>query len=162
VQDFVERMIVALVEAKVDFIVVGGISAVLQGAPIVTQDLDVCYRRSPENLVRLARALAPLRPRLRGLPEGIPNLFDERSLQMGTNFTLEIENENLDLLAEMSGLGGYDQVVNQADLMELAGQPVKVLALRDLIHTKRAAGRPKDLAVLPVLEATLREKQEPS
>jgi hypothetical protein len=102
VQNFIERIIVTLADAQTEFVVVGGVSAVLHGVPIVTQDLDICYRRSPENLVRLAAALGPLNPRLRGLPPDLPARFDEHSLQQGTNFTLEVESENLDLLAEMT------------------------------------------------------------
>ncbi|MFI5459562.1 MAG: hypothetical protein ACHRXM_29410 [Isosphaerales bacterium] len=55
----------------------------------------------------------------------------------------------------MSAIGGYDAIVGRAVEMDVAGHTVKVLALEDLIRTKRAAGRAKDLAVLPVLEATL-------
>jgi len=160
VQNFPERVVSALSSGKVEFIVVGGVSAVLQGAPIVTRDLDLCYRRTSDNLSRLAEALAPFQLRLRGLPEGVPNMFDERSLQFGMNFTLEAEDESLDLLGEMSAIGGYDAIVGRAIEMEVAGHTVKVLALPDLIRTKRAAGRPKDLAVLPVLEATLQMLQD--
>ncbi len=159
-QNFPERIVSALSSSKVEFIVVGGVSAVLQGAPIVTRDLDVCYRRTSDNLSRLAEALAPFQLRLRGLPEGVPNNFDERSLQFGMNFTLEAEDDSLDLLGEMSAIGGYDAIVGRAIEMEVAGHTVKVLALPDLIRTKRAAGRPKDLAVLPVLEATLQMLQD--
>ena len=77
-QNFPERVVSALSSGKVEFIVVGGVSAVLQGAPIVTRDLDLCYRRTSDNLSRLAEALAPFQLRLRGLPEGLPNIFDER------------------------------------------------------------------------------------
>lgn len=157
-QNFTERVVSALSSGKVDFIVVGGVSAVLHGVPIVTRDLDVCYRRESGNLSRLALALFTFQLRLRGLPEGVPNVFDERSLQLGTNFTLEAEDESLDLLGEMSALGGYDAIVDRA--IEMEGHTVKVLALEDLIRTKRAAGRPKDLAVLPALEATLQMLQE--
>jgi hypothetical protein len=69
VQNFPERVVSALSSGKVEFIVVGGVSAVLQGAPIVTRDLDLCYRRTSDNLSRLAEALAPFPLRLRGLPE---------------------------------------------------------------------------------------------
>ena len=55
----------------------------------------------------------------------------------------------------MSEIGGYDDIITNADEMDIAGYTVKVLSLADLIRTKRAAGRPKDLAVIPVLEATL-------
>lgn len=100
-----------------------------------------------------------MRPRLRGLPPGLPNVFDERSLQLGSNFTLEIEDEGLDLLGTMSGLGGFDQIVDRVEEIDVAGQRVKVLRLSDLIKTKRAAGRPKDIAVLPILEATLLQEE---
>jgi hypothetical protein len=160
VQNFTERVVSALSSGKVEFIVVGGVSALLQGAPIVTRDLDLCYRRTRDNLRRLAEALSPFPLRLRGVPEGVPNVFDERSLQFGMNFTLEVEDESLDLLGEMSAIGGYDAIVGRAVEMDVAGHTVKVLALEDLIRTKRAAGRAKDLAVLPVLEATLQMLHE--
>ncbi|HUG70266.1 MAG TPA: hypothetical protein VMM76_21125 [Pirellulaceae bacterium] len=158
-QDFAETIITKLAQAQVEFVVVGGISAVLQGAPIVTRDLDICYSRSSDNLRRLAAALEPFKPQLRDLPAGVPNIFDLRSLEMGANFTLEVEGQALDLLAIMSEIGGYDDILDNADEMEVAGHQVRVLALADLIRTKRAAGRPKDLAVIPTLEATLEMQQ---
>jgi len=154
-QSFVERVLEALTQGGVEFVVVGGVSAVLQGVPVVTQDLDVCYRRTPDNVRRLARALEPFHPKLRGLPEGLPHVVDERALGLGTNFTLDLDGEDLDLLAEMSGIGGYDEVAPGALELSVNGRSVKVLSLDRLIATKRAAGRAKDLAVLPLLEATL-------
>ncbi len=158
-QDFSEKVIKLLTQAQVEFVVVGGVSAVLQGAPIVTKDMDVCYRRTPENIARLATALAPLQPRLRGFPPDLPHIFDERSILLGSNFTLLVGNEELDLLGVMSGLGGYEAVVGQADEMLVSDCRVKVLSLAQLIITKEAAGRPKDLAVIPTLRATLEMQQ---
>jgi predicted nucleotidyltransferase len=115
------------------------------------------------NLTRMAVALEPFQLRLRGLPEGVPNAFDRRSLEFGTNYTLVLQDgEEFDLLGEMSAIGGYDAIVGRAIEMDVAGHTVKVLALEDLIRTKRAAARPKDLAALPVLEATLQMLQEKS
>jgi predicted nucleotidyltransferase len=158
-QGFVKDMILRLADAHVEFVVVGGVSAVLQGAPITTADLDVCYRRTPENIAQLARVLAPLNPRMRGFPPDLPFVFDERSIQLGSNFTLEIGDESFDLLGVMSAIGGYEDVVGQALDLELDGHRVKVLSLEQLIATKTAAGRPKDLAVIPVLRATLELQQ---
>jgi len=142
-------------------VIVGGLSAVLHGAPIVTQDLDVCYRRTPENLTRIAEALAPFDLRLRDLPEGVPDTFDRRALDFGTNFTLALQDgEEFDLLGEMTAIGGYDEIIGRTVEMEVAGQPVDVLSLEDLIRTKRAASRPRDLAALPILEATLQRLRE--
>ncbi len=149
-QNFVERILEALTLAGVEFVVVGGVSAVLQGVPVVTQDLDLCYRRTPDNVRRLAAALRSFHPKLRGLPEGVPNVVDERTFQMGTNFTLDLEGEDLDLLAEMSGIGGYDDVVPTVVELEIDGRPVRVLPLERLIATKRAAGRTKDSRDAPI------------
>jgi predicted nucleotidyltransferase len=60
----------------------------------------------------------------------------------------------------MIAIGNYEQLLNQIDDFDVAGHTVKVLRLEDLIKTKRAAGRPKDVAVLPILEATLKMKQQ--
>jgi hypothetical protein len=158
-QNFVKETILRLARAQVEFVVVGGISAVLQGVPVVTVDLDICYRRNPANLKRLAQAIAPLKPRLRGLPPDLPGTVDERTLAFGTNFTLEIGDEALDLLAEMSGIGGYEQILPQVEEVLVEGVPIKVLGLPQLIATKQAAGRPKDIAALPLLRAALELKQ---
>lgn len=159
-QNFVKDTILRLARDQVEFVVVGGISAVLQGVPVVTVDLDLCYRRTPENLRRLAQSLLPLQPRLRGLPPDLPFVFDERALSLGTNFTLQLGDESLDLLAEMSGIGGYDQILPHVDEVSIEGVAVKVLSLEQLIATKQAAGRAKDLATLPLLKAALELKQQ--
>jgi hypothetical protein len=160
VPNFVEEIIARLTQAQVEFVVVGGMSAVLQGVPIVTRDLDLCYHRTPVNISRLATALAPFKPRLRGLPPDLPSLFDEHYLQQGTNVTLLLGNEEVDLLAEMSGIGGYEQIIGQAEEMTVGATVVKVLSLVQLIATKEAAARAKDLAVVPLLKATLEFKQQ--
>ncbi len=151
-ESFFERVLRRLVENEVEFLVVGGMAAVLQGAPIVTQDLDVCYRRTRSNVDRLAKSLDPFAIALR-TPQGpLPIRLDAQFLWNGCNFTLTADGEDLDLLGEMSGLGGYDQVFGHAPMCELLGMKFSLLALSDLIITKTAAGRPKDLAVLPLLE----------
>ncbi len=78
----------ALVEARVRFIIVGGAAATAHGAARLTQDLDVVYDRHPENLERLAVALAPHEPYLRGAPGGLPFRLDVETLRRGLNFTL--------------------------------------------------------------------------
>ncbi len=159
VAGFPEAMIGRLTEAQVEFVIVGGVSAVLQGAEVTTRDLDLCYRRTPANIARLVNALAPLSPRPRGFPPELPFVFDERTVQMGSNFTLEIGNESLDLLGDMSAIGGYEQVIDQTLTLPFGGYQVRVLPLSLLIATKEAAGRTKDIAVLPELRAALERKR---
>lgn len=160
IPNFVEDIVGRLQDAGVEFIVVGGVSAILQGAATTTRDLDICYRRTSDNILRLVAALKPLHPRPRGFPPDLPFAFDERTLQLGSNFTLEIGPESLDLLGEMSAIGGYDQVIGGVLDAPIGNRTVKTLSLEQLIATKTAAGRTKDLAVLPELQATLERKRQ--
>ena len=157
---FAKDMIVRLAQGQVEFVVVGGVSAILQGAEVTTLDLDICYRRTPENVARLAKVLAPLQPCLRGLPPDLPSIFDERTLQLGCNFTLLIGTESVDLLGIRSAIGGYEQIIGDAKEIIIDSYPVKLLSLTHLIATKEAAGRTKDRAALPLLRAALETKQQ--
>lgn len=65
-------LIGALADAGVEYIIVGGLAATIHGSTRLTQDIDIVYARSEDNLERLERALAPLAPYLRGAPEGLP------------------------------------------------------------------------------------------
>ncbi len=67
-----ERLLTALVSGGVEFIIIGGMAATGHGSAHVTVDLDIVYRRTPENMSRLAEALSPLQPYLRGAPPGLP------------------------------------------------------------------------------------------
>jgi hypothetical protein len=82
-----ERLLRVLTESGVEFVVIDGVAMVLRGSSRVTIDLDLCYARDRENLRRLADALAPYSPRLRGTPPELPFLWDERTLASGLNFT---------------------------------------------------------------------------
>lgn len=112
-----------------------------------TGRLHVVYERSAENLERLARALAPYEPYLRGVPEGLPFRLDPETLRRGLNFTLRSK------LGEIVGGGGYAALEPHAVAMELFGVRCLVLGLDKLIEVKRAAGRPKDLETLAELVA---------
>jgi len=158
----VEQLLKALVESGAKFVVVGAYAAIAQGASLRTDDLDICYERAPENYKRIIRALAPFRPRLRDLPEGLNAPFDEQSLVQGTNFTLATDAGNLDLLGELSSVGGYRQIVGDATTVELGGViSYKVASLKTIIRSKEAADRPKDRATLPELRAlrTLKDRE---
>ena len=82
------RLLAALTNAGVEFIVIGGFAATAHGSAFVTVDLDVVYARARENVARLARALEPLGPYLRGAPAGLPFTFDAETISRGLNFTL--------------------------------------------------------------------------
>jgi predicted nucleotidyltransferase len=147
-----------LSEAKVNFIVVGAYAAVLQGSAQVTRDIDICYERTPENMNRLFAALRPYHPRLRGAPAGLPFVLDERTLSQGMNFTFESDFGDIGLLGELSGVGQFPALARDAVSIDLDGAKIRVASLDAVIRSKRAAGRAKDLNVLPELEA-LKELQ---
>lgn len=151
-----DRALKSLTENKVEFVIVGGIAITAYGSAYITKYLDFCYLRTTENLKRIVNALAPFNPRLRGFPKELPFIWDERTLLNGTNFTLETEIGDIDLLGEVAGVGDYQAVESESLEMEICDVFVKVISLDDLIKAKRAAGRTKDLLVLPELEA-LRE-----
>ncbi|HLX64416.1 MAG TPA: nucleotidyltransferase [Planctomycetota bacterium] len=158
----IEKLLIALDRARVDYVVIGGVAAIVQGASYITADLDICYRRSPGNYQRISDALRPFKPRLRGVPPGLPFKLDPATIKAGLNFTLETDQGDIDLLGELSGLGDYDSVKACAVEAEVYGENMWVLTLEGLIAAKQAAGRAKDLRLLPELRAlqALRAKEK--
>jgi hypothetical protein len=146
-------LLTTLSQADVAFIVIGGMAAVAQGATYVTADLDLCYQRHPQNYQRLSHALRPFKPRLRGAPADLPFVLDAATLRGGLNFTLMTEVGDVDLLGEVTGLGPYEVVKVHAEEVELYAHRIWVLTLEGLIVSKQAAGRAKDLRLLPELLA---------
>jgi hypothetical protein len=149
----------ALVESDIRFILVGGFAGTVLGSPRVTIDLDVVYARDRENLERLAGALEPLSPYLRGAPPGLPFRLDVATLERGLNFTLTTTAGDLDLLGEIAGGGNYDALAAHSTTLRVFGLDVMVVTLSRLIHLKRAAGRPKDLEAIAELELLQAEQQ---
>jgi len=100
----------ALVDEGVDFVIVVGWSAILHGSSMPTDDLGICYSGTTENLKRLARTLAPFRPRRRGIPENQPFVWDDVTLRNASLLTLSTDLGDINLLAEITGVGGFVQV----------------------------------------------------
>jgi hypothetical protein len=150
--DFRELLRV-LTSGGVEFLLIGGAAATAHGAARLTEDLDVVYKRSPENIGRLSAALVSFSPYPRGAPPGLPFCWDEKTITRGLNFTLTTRLGDLDLLAEITGGGGYDDLLPHCITLEPFGIACSCLGLRRLIDVKRAAGRPKDLQAIAELEA---------
>jgi hypothetical protein len=152
------RLIGALVGNDVEFVIVGGLAATIHGGARLTQDIDVVYRRSRENLERLVRALHPFAPYPRGAPPGLPFDWSEPTLRAGLNFTLTTSVGDIDLLGEIAGGGAYQDLLPETISVDLFGHHCRCLELTALIRVKRAAGRPKDHEAIAELEA-LREER---
>jgi hypothetical protein len=145
-----------LAAGDVEFVVVGMTAGILQGAPVTTIDLDVVHRRSPMNVARLLRVLGELDAVYR---------HDPRRLRPGESHLIGPGHQlltttlgDLDCLGTIDQDRGYEQLLDLTVEMKLAGGlTIRVLSLPALIEAKERSGRPKDLAALPVLRATLDE-----
>lgn len=147
----------ALARHHVDFIVVGGMAAALQGAPVNTLDIDIVYSRSEENVARLMAALTELEAVFRtDARRLVPN---ESHLRSTGHKLLQTKHGLLDALATIEDTTSYEDLLPDSTVLEVAGLPVRVLSLERLIEVKAKLTRPKDRAMLLVLQATLDEKQ---
>lgn len=153
-----EGLLRRLLETRVEFIVVGGLACNIHGSARATFDVDVVYARTADNVDRLVTALAPLAPYLRGAPQGLPFIFDTKTIRAGLNFTLITALGDLDLLGEITGGGTYEQLLPATVEVDLFGFRCRCVTLEKLIHLKRSAGRTKDLEVLAELEAIAEER----
>lgn len=141
---------------KVRFILIGAAAAIVQGSPIPTEDVDITPARDQENLERLASALRELGARLRTPKEAVEFPVDGPFLNVGEIWTLSTPHGDLDISFIPSGTRGYDDLKRDAVKLELGpGVVVQVASLADVIRSKQAAGRLKDLGQLPALRQTL-------
>lgn len=149
-----------LARHHVEFVVVGGVSAVLQGAPINTFDLDVVHSTDTPNVQKLLAALAEL--------EAVYRIQPERKLRPAASH-LESPGHQLlmtrfgplDLLGRIGDGVGYRELVSEADRMDIGeGLSVAVLRLESLIRAKEATAGEKDYATLPILKRTLEEQKK--
>jgi hypothetical protein len=143
----------------IGFVLIGGLAANLHGSPTLTQDVDICYERSPGNLDRLATALRAMSARLRGVSEEVPFQMDAKSLAAGDSFTFATDFGSLDCLGTPAGTEGFASLKLNALDIDVGGFNVLVASLDDLISMKRAANRPKDRVEIEILGA-LREELE--
>ncbi|MDX2010466.1 MAG: hypothetical protein SFW67_09765 [Myxococcaceae bacterium] len=144
-----------LTAANVDFVLVGGLAAIVHGSSVVTEDAEVCLRFDEQTLSRLFRALEGLNPRER-MNAARPSLGDDPTRFVGyRNLYLMTDEGVLDLLGEIVAVGAFDAVRAASTEVDLGEFRCRVLSLEALIACKRALGRPKDLRVVSELEAVL-------
>jgi predicted nucleotidyltransferase len=156
-----ERITELLHRHSVQYIIIGGQAEYIFGSPRVTYDIDLCYRRTPENLTHLAAALKELNVTLRGVPKDVPVVLDAKALALGSNYTLVTPNDgDLDLLGYVEPLGDYDRLNKNASDYQLGELQVRVIDLDDLITVKKHINRSKDRESLLQLLAIKRIREE--
>ncbi len=149
----------ALVEGNVAFIVVGGVAAVLEGAPVSTFDLDIVYSLEEENLARLAGVLQGLEA-IYVDPAGRSNRPDIDRLRGGGHHLLRTRYGRLDVLGSVGEEQLFEALLPRSRTRTIHGMAISVLTLEALIATKESAGRAKDRAVLDLLRQTLEERKK--
>lgn len=153
-------LLAKLSDAEVEFIIVGGAAAVIQGVPITTNDLDIVHRRTPENVARLLEVLLSLDATMRydfahrGLRPTAEMLAGSGQINLSTSLG------PIDPLCELSEGRGYDELLLHSEPITDEGRLLRVLDLPTLIEVKTKAGRPKDKLVLPLLIATQQERDK--
>ena len=153
------QIIPPLVRAKVDFILIGGMAAILHGSARVTFDVDLVYSRTDENIQRLADALASHKPYLRGAPPDLPFAWDAKTIRSGLNFTLTTALGDVDLFGEVAGGDTYQDLSAHSFEIEAFGVRFNCIDLPTLIRIKEAAARPKDREAVAELRVLLEERQ---
>lgn len=146
-----------LAGSDIEFVLVGGLAAVAQGAPIVTADTDIVHRRTPENVDRLMALLAELNTRYRGRPG--PPLPPNRTALLGRGHSLFVTDLGpLDALGAIEEGREYEDLLPDCVSVELAGRTVRMLSLEAIVRFKRTSTDLKDKLKLPILEETLRRQ----
>jgi len=150
----------ALSAGNVEFIVVGGLAAVLNGAPVNTYDVDVVHSRDAANIARLLPVLQDL--------DAIYRIQPERRLRPTESYLVSPGHQNLkthfgalDLLGTIGRNLSYEDLLPHSVEMDVGeGIRIRVLDLETLIAIKEELGGEKDRAMLPILRRTLEEKRK--
>jgi len=148
-----ESVVAALAEVRLEAILIGNAAAAIQGAPVTTVDFDFMFRATPVNLAKLKKFAGRLDAVILRTYYPMSSLYrvmnDDRGLQA-------------DFMPAIHGVKSFNSLRSRAEKMILGGHGLWIANLADIIASKRAAARPRDKAVLEILEKTLREKAKSS
>jgi len=148
-----------LLKAKVDFILVGGLAAVIQGAPVTTMDVDIVHNQSPENIARLFAFLKSIEAVQRRLDDKLIEP-KRRDLSGKGHVLLTTRIGPLDVLAVIEGGRSYEDLLEHTVEIDFRGHTLRVLDLKTLIELKNTSTDLKDKQRLSVLKETLRQLKE--
>ncbi len=148
-----ENLLTRLIEHQVEFVLVGGFAAAAYGSTVLTQDVDICLRFSPDNLMRFQDALADLHPVHRMTPQRLPLRLTPETCRELNDLYLDTDFAQLDCLGAIQGVGDFEQVEEHSIEVTLPAGLCRVLNLDALIRSKEAMGRPRDRESLLQLRA---------
>ena len=133
---------------NLEAVLIGNAAAALQGAPVTTVDFDFLFRKTPRNLGKLKALARALRATVLRPYYPASDLY---------RIVREDDGFQLDFMGTIHGIRSFEGVRARAAVVEIDGVPILVASLADIIRSKRAAGRSRDLAVLEILEHALEE-----
>lgn len=148
---FLKAIARALHKARLEAIMVGNAAAALHGAPVTTLDIDFMFRKTSVNLRKLkifadeleAQILKPFYP----LSDLYRVVNDDTGMQV-------------DFMSVLHGIKSFESLRSDAVAVEFEGYQLQVASLEKIIRSKKTLGRPRDKAVLDILENTLNEKKK--
>ena len=141
----------ALQKARLEAIMVGNAAAALQGAPVTTLDVDFMFRKTPTNLRKLKVFAGELEAQI------LKPFYPLSSLYRVVNDDTGIQ---VDFMSVLHGIKSFENLRSDADEVDFDAYKLKVASLEKIIRSKKALGRPKDKAVIGILEKTLDEKKK--
>jgi hypothetical protein len=155
-----DRLLKALSRHKVNFVLIGALAARLHGFPRLTADADITPAADKPNLERLAAALDDLAAKVytESVPEGLAFDCSAATLGRALMWNLVTTAGRLDIAFRPAGVEGYEDLKKNAERFEAFGVRFLVASLDDIIRSKEAAGRPKDLDDVAILQAMKRRK----
>ena len=155
-----ELLLRALSQHRVNFVLIGALAARLHGFPRLTADADITPAGDKPNVERLAAALSELGAKVytESVPEGLAFDCSPATLSRAAMWNLVTRAGRLDIAFEPAGVEGYDDLKKDAERFEAFGVRFFVASLDDIIRSKEAAGRPKDLDDVVLLRAMKRMK----
>jgi hypothetical protein len=138
-----------LARHRLDAVLIGNAAAALQGSPVSTVDLDFMFRKTTANLAKLKR-----------LADALEAVILQPYYPASSLFRVVRDRDGLqlDFMARVDGIRSYEALRARASTVRFGRFPLRVADLGDIIRSKRAANRPQDRAILPILRKTLREK----
>lgn len=147
-----------LCASGVDFILVGGLAAVSQGAPVTTFDIDIVPSLDQSNLSKLLELLASVNARFRGRPDRQILRPTQADLGAGGHCLLMTDLGPLDVLGTIEQGLNYEALIDDGIDIPFREHDLKVLSLEAMVRMKRESSRERDQARLPILEETLKRK----
>lgn len=148
-----------LAEADVEFVLIGGYAAVIHGSAYVTNDVDVCAVLSPDNIEKIRKALADLKPVHRQSHRRLSFLEVPAPGQSLQNLYLETTDGIIDIITSVLGVGDFARLRERAMRADVFGMSCAVISLEDLIAAKEALGREKDILTAKELRSIAARRQ---